>query len=355
MILTLIAFIIVIGVIVFVHEFGHFIAAKLVGIRVERFSLGFPPKVVSKRIGDTEYCISWIPLGGYVKMAGMVDESLDGTGITGAPWEFESKNTWQKAFVLFSGVLMNFLLAVFLYGFITLVVGIGEIRTTEVNRVREGFPAAQAGIQPGDVILAVDGSTVQKWEQMSKIIHNKPEETVVVRWQRDGVIFEVPIQTRTELVLDRTKMKPIGLIGIEPVIHYRRAGLFEALGRGTLTTAGIVGLGVVSVKMLITGEASLKDLVGPIGIARLSGESVRMGILPFLGFIAFISVSIGFLNILPLPVLDGGHLLTIFIEGIRGRRISTKVKMAVQQVGLLLLLILMGVIVYNDILRWLGK
>jgi len=180
---TIISIIITLGIIIFVHELGHFLAAKLMGVRVEQFSLGFPPKMISKKVGETEYMLSWIPLGGYVKMSGMVDESMDDKPLTGEPWEFMSKKYPQKLFVITAGVMMNFLLAFAIYTVITLWVGIGEIGPAKIGSVEPGTPADSIGLLPGDLIVNVDGDTIPGWEVLSGYIHDRPGEEVFISWQ----------------------------------------------------------------------------------------------------------------------------------------------------------------------------
>ncbi|MBD3235324.1 MAG: PDZ domain-containing protein, partial [Candidatus Eisenbacteria bacterium] len=181
--LTILSFIIVIGVIIFVHELGHFLAAKSVGIRVEAFSLGYPPTALRKQVGETEYRLSWIPFGGYVKMAGMIDEGLEGeSSLTGAPWEFSSKNTGQKLWVITAGVLMNLLLAILIYTGITAARGVAEPEGTFVGAVSAGDPADEAGLQAGDRILVINGVTVTTWEEMVDEIYAQPEEELLISY-----------------------------------------------------------------------------------------------------------------------------------------------------------------------------
>lgn len=349
--LTILAFIIVLGVIIFVHELGHFLAAKLVGIRVETFSLGFPPKMVSKKIGETEYVIAWIPLGGYVKMAGMVDESMEDKPLTGAPWEFASKNFWQKSFVITAGVIMNFLLGILVYFLLTWHLGIADISQPVVGSVLEGTPAAQVGLQKGDRIVSIAGDSVATWQDLTKVIHASGGKTLDIEWLRDHTRFSGQVVPRDTLIKQADSTYHLGLIGINPLPHFRKAGLFESLGRGFRITWFIITQSLATFKMLIFGQVGLNDVAGPIGIAQLSGQTIRNGIADFISLIAQISVSIGLLNIFPFPVLDGGHLVFIVVEGIIRRPISTKVKLNIQKVGLALILAFFLLVSYHDILR----
>jgi len=350
--LTIVSFIVVIGVIIFVHELGHFLAARSVGIRVETFSLGYPPKMIGRKIGDTEYCISWIPLGGYVKMAGMIDESLEGpSSLTGAPWEFASKNTWQKLWVILAGVLMNLLLAALIYTGVTAVKGVSEPAGPIVGGVIAGGPAETAGLQRGDRILAIDGIELSTWEGLTDAVYPRPEQELELTYEREGVAQTIRLTTlRRQMEVDGD-LREVGLIGIDPYLEFRPATLGEILTIGVRTTAFWIRQVVNSISMLVTGRASVKDLGGPLLIAKMSGDSVRQGAGFFLTFIAFISINIGCLNLLPVPALDGGHALIILIEGAIRREVPTKVKLILQQTGMVLLLGLVLFILWNDAKR----
>ncbi len=352
MLLTLTAFIVVLGVIIFVHELGHFIAAKLVGVRVEVFSLGFPPKMISKKIGETEYVLSWIPLGGYVKMAGMIDESLEDKPLTGAPWEFMSKNFWQKIFVISAGVMMNFLLGIVVYFLLTWSLGIAEVsREPVVGYAPEGYPASEAGIVEGDRIIAVDGDSIATWDDLVNAIHPRAGDTVDVVWLHEGEIhraFLVPVReeyTRNDSTIS------FGRIGINPRVEFQKVGLLKSVENGFRLTAYIIVESLKVVRKLIFGQESIKGLAGPIGIAQISGQTIRSGIADYISLIAQISVSIGLLNILPFPVLDGGHIIFIIIEAVIRRPISTKVKLNIQKIGLALILLFFVIVSYHDIIR----
>ncbi|NQS98505.1 MAG: RIP metalloprotease RseP [candidate division Zixibacteria bacterium] len=434
--ISILSLIITLFVVVIVHEFGHFIAAKLVGIRVESFSLGFPPKLIGKKIGETEYMISAIPLGGYVKMAGMIDESLSDKPLTGAPWEFMSKSYSQKIFAITAGVLMNFILACVLYTGLTMNRGVGEISTpavaasvdlsesaaiaglesgdriikidgepvdtwcqmqntirsrpksnvevvwlrddeemsaivsnsrrflfsiqkpsapANVGSVSPGMPADSAGILPGDLIVKINGDSVAGWYDMASRIYSLPDTEVEVVWVREGETMSAILHTATQKILQDWKMIDGGMIGIGAKMERRKTGIIESVSKGAQYTFFAGASTVMGIYMLATGEAGIKDFVGPLGIAHYSGESMRIGFAAFIGFIAFVSANIGLLNILPIPVLDGGHLVFITVEAVIRRPISSKVKLVIQQVGMALLLLFMIIISYNDLMRFLIK
>lgn len=349
---TILAFVFVLGIVVTLHELGHFLAAKAVGIRVEQFSIGFPPRAFGRRVGDTDYCISWIPLGGYVKMAGMIDESLEHPEkITGARDEFMSKNTWQKMLVISAGVIMNFLLAAGIYTGLSLVEGIPEVKAPIVDTVTSGMPAAEAGLEPGDRILSLDGVTVETWDALVDQIHARPDQKMTLSYERGGATLQAEVTPKREKTVVDGTMQEVGLIGISPRPEFRKVGFGAALVDGVTRTGNVLQMGLNTFKLLFTGQASVKDLGGPLAIAKWSGESAKNGMKTLVAFIAFISVNIGLLNILPIPALDGGHLALVVIEGVARRPLSVRIKVGIQQVGMVLLLGLMAIIMWNDLGR----
>lgn len=344
MLVTLLAFIVTIGVIITIHEVGHFVAARLTKTRVKRFSIGFPPAAISKKVGETEFILAWIPLGGYVQIAGMVDESLDDEGITGASDEFMSKNVFQKVFILAAGVLMNYLTAFVIIAGLTASLGIGDVRNTTVGEVISGMPALSGGLRAGDKITAVDGKPTSTWDDLVGAI-GSAGDSVALQVERAGEVLALRFPTRKSEDGNRK------VIGVAPQIDIRPATLVDMVQQGAdfcwSTTAGIVGF----LGGLATGESSVSQLAGPLGVAKMSGESARQGSGAFLFFIAYVSVSIGFLNILPFPALDGGHIIYALIETVIRRPIPTKVKLWTQQIGMGLLILLVVFVSYHDIVR----
>ena len=385
---TILAMLFVLGLLIFVHELGHFMAARSIGVRVIRFSLGFPPrifsftpttkgrlfklyffkkgengklvwgpvyeKVISSAISkptETEYCMAIVPLGGYVRVAGMIDESLDET-LTGAPDELNSKNRVKQGWFMSAGVIMNILLAVFLFAGLTYTTGIAEVTDEPVvMEVEPSFPAQEIGLIQGDRIVSINGESIESWRELSDIIHGKPMEEISLRWERGEEIFSATVTTREGRIAAGDKLEQVGMIGISGGYEIRRAGVIESLSSGIERTGFWLGVIVKSLKMIVTGEASMKEIGGPILIAQLAGQSARAGIVALLSFTAIISVNLAFINILPVPGLDGGHILLLLIEGISRRRISVKARMLIQQAGMVLLLRLMLVVIYNDITR----
>lgn len=345
MITTILAFVFVLGLLIFVHELGHFLVAKLVGIRVERFSLGYPPRMFGKKIGDTDYCISWLPLGGYVKMAGMIDESLD-EKIEGHPWEFQSKTIWQRALVIAAGPFMNVLLAIVLFAGVTYHLGIQESVGPIIGEVVKNMPADSLGLQKGDAILSINGMTVDSWEAVTKEIHRHPGEKISLVWQRNSETL------RGEVTPVRDQAQGIGLVGIAPLTRTRAASLGESVVNGFDYTFFLTKLFATSISRLVTGQESIKgSLAGPVAIAVMAGDSARSGFDTLLRFTALISLNLAILNLLPIPVLDGGHLLFLFLELILRRPVSVRIRVVVQQIGMALLMALMVFILFNDIRR----
>jgi regulator of sigma E protease len=348
---TVIATIFVLGILIFFHELGHFVVAKKSGIRVDKFSLGFPPKMIGKKIGDTEYCVSWIPLGGYVKMAG---EDPYESKIEGKPYEFASKPVGIRAMVIAAGPVMNFLLAIFIFWGIIFFRGnrLAHYDSTEVGSVTAGDPADKAGIQVGDRIVAVNGVEVDSFLQMARIIYPHVEEPVEVKWVHDGQEFTADITTSKVREVDQNgEMKDLGRIGIGPSYTTIKVGFFKSIA-GAVDMAWFIL--VESAKFLFgffTGTSSVRQLGGPLFIAQTAGETARLGFISLLSFMALLSVNLSLINILPIPVLDGGHLLFLCIEKIKGSPLSLKQRATMQQIGLAFLILIIILVTYNDLLR----
>lgn len=434
---TIFYFAITIGVLVLVHEFGHFIAAKLSKMKVEIFSIGFGTRLIGKKIGDTDYRISAFPLGGYVKIAGMVDESLD-TGFVSSkpePYEFRSKPFYQKFFVITAGVIMNMLLAVLLLWVIFMIEGKTFRDVNEVGYVIPNSPGFEAGFKEGDKILSLNGKKINYWDDIARIAFvenlskdlnfevqrgnqklfisiqrekipeftseetlgiipryveimvlavepNRPAEKVGI--QAKDIIISVneekiynPAQLTSiikanagkEITLkikrgDKIFVQKIipdsdGRIGVQITSFYNGPikkesyNLFEAFWIGTKETYRISALTINGIKQLITGKIPIqKGIAGPIRIAKFATQSANIGFTAFLGFMVILSISLAFLNILPFPGLDGGHLLILVIEGIIRKELSYRVKIAIQQAGIIILIILMIFVLYNDIVHF---
>lgn len=349
--ITFFSFLFVLGILIFVHELGHFIAAKSVGIRVEKFSLGFPPRMVGKKIGDTEYMISWIPLGGYVKMAG---EAQEEEKTSWQPYEFMSKSVSQRAFVVLAGPVMNFILAAFIFWGIFLFAGKQIIHDdrTEIGFVAEARPAQKAGIEVGDVILSINGKEVNDFREMADIISKRVGKPILVEWKRGEEKLRATIITEKEEVINQKgKTEEVGKIGIGPTYSVVRLNPLKSFLEGFGTAVFILLETVKFLIALISGAASLKLIGGPVFIAQVAGETARLGMVSLFSFIAILSINLALVNSLPIPVLDGGHILFLIIEKIQGKPLSIKQRSVLQQIGFAFLLLVIILITYNDFAR----
>tara|TARA_B100001142_G_scaffold94363_1_gene96169 strand:- start:74 stop:1246 length:1173 start_codon:yes stop_codon:yes gene_type:complete len=378
----------VIGVLVFVHELGHFLAARSVGVRVEKFSVGFPPRflsitsvndgfdikiffyrlidghfkwapVINSRIGipgrvgsSTEYTIALIPLGGYVKMAGVIDESLD-TVITNSPDEFMSKSVIQKIWILSAGVLMNVLIAFILFSGISYVQGKPEVidKGAIIGEVVSGNSADKAGLKSGDEIISINNQSINKWIDLQTVLRPIPNTPIDVNIIRDGKELNFSFTTSSNFIPNENGIDTIGVIGIVPVTIYQPITLTESLNFGLNGTLNSFGMIMLTFKMLGNGSASISDLGGPIMIGKIAGEAAETGWMPLFTLMALISVNLAFLNILPIPGLDGGQIFIILIEAIIRKPLSLKARLAVQQLGMVFLLMIMVTVMFNDISR----
>jgi regulator of sigma E protease len=338
------------SVLVLVHEFGHFIAAKRIGVRVEKFSFGFGPKLFSVKRGDTEYLISAIPLGGYIKMAG--DEP--GGNLTGKSFEFLSRSVWDRFIIIFAGPLLNYALAflifsiIFMFGNPTL--------TTEVGSLLKDYPAEASGLAVGDKVIKADGKDVKYWEDMTAIIHKHLEGPITLTIEKNGKISDIEIQPVVREVKDIFgKSTKIAMLGIAPSqnIENVRYGFFESFSKGFRKVIDLTVITYRAIWSIITGSMSVKEsMTGPIGIFIITGKAAQMGLIYLLHLIAMLSASLAIFNLLPLPVLDGGHIFFLFIEKLRGRPLSVKVQENIANVGVGLLILLTVFIFYNDIIKF---
>jgi regulator of sigma E protease len=348
---TALATIIVLGVLVFVHELGHFLLAKLFGVRVDAFSLGFPPKLLHKKIGDTDYRLSVVPLGGYVKMFG--ENPNDQVPPELEPVSFSHKPLWQRFLIVMAGPGFNLLFAVVALFLVFSFSGIPYL-TTEIGGVKEGSPAAQAGLQKGDKVLTVAGEKVNRWEDLSRKIRETGEHPLTLSVKRDDRVFQVSLTPQSMETTDvfGAKVSAV-IIGISSgdQLATEEVGPFRALEQGIVYTGRITWLTVESLYKLLAREVPLKSLGGPILIAQVAGKQAEMGVTYLVQFMAALSVNLFLLNLLPIPVLDGGHLFFFALEAIRGKPVAVKHREMAQGLGLMLILALMILVFYQDILR----
>ena len=453
-----------ITILVFVHEMGHFLFAKLFKMRVERFSVGFPPKIFGKQIGETEYVIGATPLGGYVKIAGMVDESMD-TDFADQepePWEFRSKPVWQRSIVIAAGVVFNIILAFVIFTGLKIAYGdtfipasnidgvyvaepslahdiglrtgdqivavsgrpisdfqdIGSVESlisdpltitverdgeqmtlqgpddifTQLNRsggtlgisyfpsivggVLADSPADSIGLVPGDRVTSIGGVPVRYWEEMTIELQKTGGAPVAIRWERpDSLASDEASAASTaaqprrsdgvvEFEAQLTPMEEDGryMLGVRPPtfqmlsnefgIEQREYSPLAAIAAGADETWTNTRAIVVSLTRVFTGQENFKENVGgPIMIAQVTKEAAEMGAGAFWNIVAILSITLAIINILPIPVLDGGHLVFLLYEGITRREPSLRFRMITQQVGMILLLAFMTFLIFNDILR----
>lgn len=455
MLLTIASLVVVLGVLIFVHELGHFLVAKAVGVQVLRFSLGFGRPLLQWRRGETEYWLSWIPLGGYVKMAGLEDEGVAGElegGKSDVPIDlvraFDRQPLWARMAVILAGVTMNVLLAFVIYAGMGALLGAQRLATTQVDSVTTpllpvgaealgtlahgdriiridgdtvrswdqlverllngpeesrlevggraaplvvrfsggegdaqararvaralvplmpariglvypGQPAARAGLRSGDVIVRAGADTVRSWNDMLRRIWFSPGRPLDVVALRGDSLVRVTVVPEAHTETDSASPRPAtyGLIGAlqDPPTVRERVGLGTAIASGAVQTVGQVGAVVVSVKRLILRQASVREVGGPILIAQMSGQVARLGLDWFLNFLAFFSVSLAVLNLLPIPVLDGGQAVFLLAEAVRRKPLSLQLRMRLTQVGLLVILGIMALAIANDVLRILPR
>ena len=348
--ITVLSAVIVLGILIFVHEFGHFIVAKGFGIKVLRFSLGFGPKIIGKTFGETEYCIASVPLGGYVKILGQdPEEEVEPEEEDRA---FSRKSVWIRMAVVVAGPLFNLLLAVFIFSFVYMF-GVPRL-TTRVGSVNKNYPAYKAGIKAGDRILAVDGMPVKNWTELSKAIRSSKGAQIVLKIDRDGKILTLTVTPKIREIRDifgeKKKVRMVGITASREIIK-QSVGPFKAVIMGIRRTGEIIYLTFVSIIKIIERVIPAKTIGGPIMIVQMAGQQAKAGILNFLLFMALISINLGILNLLPIPILDGGHLFFMFFEVIYGKPLSVRKMEIAQNIGLALLILLMVFAFYNDLSR----
>ena len=347
----IVSFIIVLGVLIFFHEFGHFIIARLFGVGVEKFSLGFGPRVFGKTIGLTDYRISAIPLGGYVKMVGEEpDAELPPEKI---PLSFTHKHAVKRICIVAAGPIFNYLLAIIIFFGFFQIYGIRVLEPV-VGTIEKGSPAEVSGLKANDRIIEISGERVQKWDDMAGIIQQSRGNAIELTIIRDGSIHEL----KTTPVINQSKnlfgedvdRYIIGITASGEVVE-KELNPFQALSESLVHTWSISVLMVKGVYKLIKGDISADNLGGPIMIAQMAGDQAKEGAENLIYFIAFISINLAILNFLPIPVLDGGHILFFSIEALRGKPLSLRAREMAQQGGMFILILLMMFVIYNDIMR----
>ncbi len=347
---NIISVIVLLGILIFVHELGHFLIAKLSGVGVLKFSLGFGPRLVGKKVGETEYLISAVPLGGYVKLLG------ESGGESIAPEDearsFLKQHVLKRIGIVIAGPLFNFLFAALVFSFIYMV-GVPTL-TSDIGGVQKGSVAAQAGLREGDRIIAINGKETAAWADVAESIAKGGGKEVTLRISRKTELKDItltPRLTKTKNIFgEDVESYKIGIIASQNTVT-RSLNPFQALWTGMDQTWVMTELTVLSVVKLIEGVVSPSTLGGPILIAQMAGAQVKKGLLSFLFFMAILSVNLGVLNLLPVPILDGGHLIFYLIELVTGKEVNIKWREWAQQIGFVLLIMLMLFVFYNDIMR----
>ncbi|OCL27124.1 RIP metalloprotease RseP [Orenia metallireducens] len=355
MLTTLVSFIIVLGILVFFHELGHFMVAKYVGVQVEEFAIGMGPKLLGKQYGETLYSIRLLPLGGYCKMTGEMPVDDNGDDIKQEEVELYQKafreekclfqkSVWQRFWVIFMGPVMNFLLAALFFTLIFSIYGV-EVNTSESTVIGQVFPeqpAYEAGLRDGDKILAVNNQKVGNWEELAGIINKNPNQEIALQVERDNQILELNVVPRLD------EDREVGVIGIIPVYNRKSVNIFEAIWLGIQRTGiYIYGL-ILGLWKMVTGQMA-SDVSGPVKIAQFVGDAARSGMLRLMEFSALISINLGIMNLLPIPALDGGRLVFLGWELITGKPVDPEKEGMVHLVGFVLLMVLFVVIMIKDI------
>lgn len=347
---TILSTIIVLGILVFVHELGHFLLAKRLGVGVLTFSLGFGPKLIGRKIGETQYQISAFPLGGFVKLIGENPE--EEVKEEDRARSFSAQPIWKRVLIISAGPFFNFFLAAALFSSVNLF-GI-PFFPSKVGEVSPGLPAERAGLKKGDVILSIDGEGVSRWDELSKIIRNSKGKDLLIKAKRNGEILEIKIipklSAQKNLFGEEIHTFVIGITPTDEIV-VQKVGPFEAMGKGLSQTWYGIKLTIVTIVKLIERVIPAKTIGGPILIAQLAGEQARRGLLSLVLFMAILSINLGVINLFPIPILDGGHFLFLGLEAILRRPISIKKMEIAQQIGLIFIILLMLFAFYNDLIR----
>jgi regulator of sigma E protease len=349
---SLIAAIFVLGILIIVHELGHFLLAKANGIGVEKFSIGFGPRVWGKKVDETEYLVAAIPLGGYVKMFGDNPDEEAGAAAIAPEKSFTAKPVLARLSVVAAGPVANLLLAVVIF-WAVFMIGVPVLMPV-VGDVQKDFPAMTAGLAKGDRITAIDGRPIRDWDEMTVVIHDNPGRALAVSVRRGGEALELTVTPRKTTVKNIFgEDTSVGLIGISPAGETipRRYGPFESIGMAFERTWEIISLTFIGLAKIFQRVVPADSIGGPIMIVQMAGETARLGVMNLIFLVAFLSVNLGIFNLLPIPILDGGHILFFLIEAVRGKPVSVRKREIVQQIGLAILISIFVFASYNDIMR----
>ena len=353
--LILIAFICMLGPLVFFHDLGHYLVARMFRIPAETFSIGFGRELFgwTDRQG-TRWKVAWLPLGGYVKFVGDMTPASNPAELEDIPPElrdraFQLRPVWQRFLVVLAGPVANFLLAIIIFAAFFSILGAPQ--TNIVGAIAPNTAAFEAGLAPGDKILSVAGQGTPTFDDIRSIVLLRPNERVPLRFERDGQVREIEVRLRSETITDPFGQKfTRGLLGVYPTTQVlRRLPVYEAVPEAARYTVTITRSMIDGLVQIVSGRRGTEDVGGPIRIAQIAGQQASLGALPFVQLLALFSINLGFINLLPVPMLDGGHLLFYAVEGVRRRPVSTRALDWAFRGGLALILALVVFTTINDL------
>jgi regulator of sigma E protease len=348
--INIVSVVILLGVLIFAHELGHFLMAKRAGVGVLKFSLGFGPRVIGKKIGETEYLLSLVPLGGYVKLLG--ESPGEQLSEEDEKRSFLKQGVVKRIVIVAAGPIFNILLALLIFTIVNMI-GL-PVLTSDIGSLQPDSAAQAAGLKAADKIIDIDGVAVKKWDEISEIISQSKGRSLRITVRRDGVPLDIAVVPRlvksTNVFGESVEAYKIG-ISQTPHTVVERLNPFSAFGAGLRQTWMISKITVISIVKMFQGVVSPKTLGGPILIAQIAGAQVREGIVPFILFMALLSINLAILNLLPVPVLDGGHLFFYLIEIVTGHEVNLRWREMAQQIGFVLLILLMIFVFVLDIGR----
>ena len=351
----LLPFLAILSVVVFVHELGHYLIARWNGVRIDVFSIGFGPELAgwTDRAG-TRWKFSALPLGGYVKMHGDADATSSTIDLNALPDPdaFPAKTVWQRMAIVFAGPAANFVFAILVLALLFALVG-RPVTPAQVGEVQAGSAAEEAGLLPGDLILAVEGEELESFEELQGIVRDAPGRALEMQIRRDGEQLDVSVTPRQTELEDRFgQTHRIGLIGISRSgIEFQRSSPVLALYEGVAETARLVIGTLDALGEMVVGSRTTEELGGPLRIAQMSGEIAKDGLVPVIWFTAVLSINLGLINLFPIPMLDGGHLVMYAIEAARGRPLNERSQELAFRFGLALVLTLMVFATWNDLVQ----
>jgi regulator of sigma E protease len=354
--LTLLAFVCALGPLVFFHELGHYFVARMFRIPAETFSIGFGPEVLgwTDRLG-TRWKVAWLPLGGYVKLVGDMSPASNPADFESIPLDlrdkaFQLRPVWQRFLVVLAGPLANFVLAIIIFAAFLASVGM-PATSNVVAKVQQGSAAAEAGLKPGDRILSIGGSETQTFEDISNFVLIRPGASTSVTVQRGASVLKLPLTIKSAMVRDpfgqKLRVGRMGILGSERT--YVKVPASQLVPAAIGYTLKLTGAMIDGLWQIVTGRLDRNEVGGPIKIAQIAGQQASLGVLPFVQLLALFSINLGFINLLPVPMLDGGHLFFYTVEAIRRRPLSTQALDWAFRGGLALLLALMVFLTFNDL------